>query len=436
MRRLIRNQVHRPCRREFSKTRSKTSLVPGAASIGCRYSSRESLVGNHQDVDTTTSTTTQFFPTASRGCFEIKNISARQLSSEAIRSLASGGDGDFFRSATREDVVINPFLRGVRAKETVAPLELLQAISTLQHRAALDVENNSGENDAGAAKYNGADEPVVNRNDTFATDEESESSHVQTKDDLSDIDSVRKRIKEELDTELREGRHSTRRYKIIVDVFNEERSSAHELLDDQQLISMFHFLVNNDILLSYEVLKYFAERCKEKGRVVRLDMYQRVINRIRPYMHYDASKPESKARRMKLKELICLVLDVTQHIQEEYSEGKKKVYQYILLPELVQALSENKNCDVKSLATPIMNYILESKFPVLNPELYECLLLSGRRSELDQDVFPYHNVLSELVSSGKLSLVHSRHWSTLDVLSLTNRQFCTCLVGFRVRAKA
>ena len=133
MRRLIRNQVHRPCRREFSKTCSKTSFVPGAASIGCRYSSRESLVGNHQDVDTTTSTTTQFFPTASRGCFEIKDISARRLSSEAIRSLAPGGDGDFFQSATRE-AVINPFLGGGRAKETVAPLELLQAISTLQHR--------------------------------------------------------------------------------------------------------------------------------------------------------------------------------------------------------------------------------------------------------------------------------------------------------------
>lgn len=383
--------------------------MPGAASIGCRYSSRESLVGNHQDVDTTTSTTTQFFPTASRGCFEIKDISARQLSSEAIRSLAPGGDGDYFQSATCEDVVINPFLRGGRAKETVAPLELLQAISTLQHRYLLDVEHNSGENDSVSAKYdpNGEDEPVVNQNDTFATDEE--LPHVQTKDDLNDIDSVRKRIKEELDTELREGRNSTRRYKIIVNVFNKERSSAHELLDDQQLSSMFHFLVNNDILLSYEVLKYYAERCKEKGRVARLDMYQRVINRIRPYMHYDATKPESKSRRMKLKELIGLVLDVTQHIQEEYSEGKKKVYQFILLPELVQALSENKNCDIKSLATPIMNYILEHKFPVLNPELYECLLLSGRRSEIVQDVFPYHKVLSELVSSGKLPLVHSRH---------------------------
>ena len=365
-------------------------------------------MGNHQDVDTASSTTTQFFPTASRGCFEIKDISARRLSSEAIRSLAPGGDGDFFQSATRE-AVINPFLGGGRAKETVAPLELLQAISTLQHRYSLDVEHNSGENDSVSAKYdpNGEVEPVVNQNDTFAIDEE--LPHVQTKDDLNNIDWVRKRIKEELDTELREGRNSIRRYKIIVNVFNEERSSAHELLDDQQLISMFHFLVNNDILLSYEVLKYYAERCKEKGRVARLDMYQRVINRIRPIMHYDASKPESKSRRMKLKELIGLVLDVTQHIQEEYSEGKKKVYQYILLPELVQALSENKNCDIKSLATPIMNYILERKFPVLNPELYEGLLLSGRRSEIVQDVFPYQKVLSELVSSGKLPLVHSRH---------------------------
>ncbi len=241
MRRLIRNQVHRPCRREFSKTCSKTSSVPGAASIGCRYSSRESFIGHH-DVDTT-STTAQFFPTASRGCFEIKDVSTRQLSSEAIRSLASGGDGDFFQRVTREDVVINPFLRGWRAKESNAPLELLQAISTLQHRAASDVGSNLGEDDASAAKYdpNGEDEPVVNHNDTFATDEG--LPHVQTKDDLNDIDLVRKRIKRELDTELREGRKSTRRYKRIVDVFNEERSSAHELLDDQQLISMFHFIV-------------------------------------------------------------------------------------------------------------------------------------------------------------------------------------------------
>ncbi len=435
MRRLIRNQLHLPRRREFSKTCNKTSSLPGVASIGCRYSRRVSIIGHH-DVDTT-STTALFFPTATRGCFEIQDISARQLSTEAIRSLASGGDGDFFQSATREDVVINPFLRGGRPKESVAPLELLQAISALQYRDALDVENNLGENDASVEKYdqNGEDEPVVHHNYTFATDEG--LSHVQTKDDLNHIDLVRKRIKEELDTELRQGRNSTRRYKKIVNVFKEERSSAHELLDDQQLSSMFHFLVNNDILMSYEVLKYYVARCKEGGRVVRLDMYQRVINRIRPVMHYDASKPESKARRMKLKELIGLVLDITQHIQEEYSEGKKNVYQYILLPELVRALLENKNCDIKSLATPIMNYILERKFPVLNPELYECILSKGRRSELVQDVFPYHKVLSELVSSGKLLLVHPRHWSTLDVfVPFTNRQFCFCLVAFRARAKA
>jgi hypothetical protein len=428
MRRLIRNQVHRLRRREFSQT-CKTS-VPRTASIGCRYSIREAIIGHHEP--DTASTTAQLFPTASRGCFEIQDISTRQLSSETIRSLAAGGDGDLFQSAAREDVVINPFLIGGRTKESIAPLELLQAISTLQHR------NNLGENNGSTVIYdkNREDKPIINHNYTAVTDEE--FSDVQTKDDLNDIDMVRKRIRDELDTELREGRHFTERYKIIVNVFKEERSSAHELLDDQQLISMFHYLVNKDILLSYDVLKYYAARCKEKGRLVRLDMYQRVINQIRPVdFLYDPSKPESQARRIKLKQLKGLVMDITHHIQEEHSKGKKRVYQYILLPELVLALSENNNSDIKSLATPIMNYILESKFPVLNPELYEYILARGRRNEAVQDVFPYHKVLSELVASGKFqitlvpdtcppSTILSHHQPS--ILFLTR--------GFRARAKA
>ncbi len=99
--------------------------------------------------------------------------------------------------------------------------------------------------------------------------------------------------------------------------------------------------------------------------------------------------------------LQSLVHDITQHIKEEYSDGKAVVYQYLLLPELMSTLMEYKNYSMSSMATPIMNYILERELPMLNPELYEYILTKGKRGGNGQVNFPYGRVLSEMVLSGE-----------------------------------
>jgi hypothetical protein len=105
---------------------------------------------------------------------------------------------------------------------------------------------------------------------------------------------------------------------------------------------------------------------------------------------------------MNLNELQSLVRDITQHIKDEYSDGKAVVYQYLLLPELMSTLMDYNTYDIRSIASPIMNHILEHEFPMLTPELYEYILTKGRRGNNGQVDFPYGRLFSELVLSGTL----------------------------------
>jgi hypothetical protein len=302
---------------------------------------------------------------------------------------------------------------------SAAPYELLLAISTLRRRHIImrmsdDVPRNSNVSTMihvvdGTAECDyriddGA--PIIaNRAGDITSIVRGEGSNGRTDDDDSHHahHSTGGGIGKDLDARPRPGGHAIGRYEATVNAFEEERSSEHELLSDRQLIGMFHFLVNKDVSLSYEVLGHYAARREGGGRLVRLDMYQRIINRIRS-IGCENAKYESNPRRMKPREWRDLVLDITRHIQENYADGTRRVYQYILLPELVMALMECNNRGVKFLATSIMNYILERKFPVLNPELYEHVLSRGRHGGINQDPFPYHKVLTELVLSGKFFL--------------------------------
>lgn len=397
----------------------------------------------------------------------------RQLSTEIIRSLNRNPDPNYrdnfpisitttkthqsrpgeteSDSSSDDAVALKSFLRGTTSaaaqplqtngnnRDSIAPLELFQAINMLQHQ----VVNNYLDDHLEVSKLNvvDTDNLSLNRQDeedhTLIINQHNHQSiskkelsnihhHTSSSDDIRDIDFMKKRMKDELDSVSQEDRHSKLRYKTALKAFNTQRSTnnrQHELLDDAQLISMFHFLIHNDTILSYEVLKYYVARCKGKGQLVQLDMYQRIIHRLRPIdMLIDRTKPDSKGPQwIKPKKLIDLALDIAHHIQDEYSNGTKQVYQYILLPELVLALIENTNVELKSVATPIMEYILEHKFPVLNPDLYEYLLSRGRtprpndfvgggsralvqqrqyQEQQEDTSFPYHKVLRELVSSG------------------------------------
>jgi hypothetical protein len=139
-----------------------------------------------------------------------------------------------------------------------------------------------------------------------------------------------------------------------------------------------------------------------------MDMYQKLIHRIQPFpTSNQPSKPATITNQLNTQELQALVEDITQHIKDEYSEGKAVVYQYLLLPELTSSLVDYKHPDISSMATQIMQYILEREFPMLNPEIYEYILTKGRRGDDGQVNFQYSRVLSYLVLSGTLDFYHT-----------------------------
>ena len=409
-----------------------------------------------------------------RDYFPISSITTTQTQSPTGETSEVGHSSSSSSSSDDDDaaVALKSFLRGTTRNsksgdDSFAPVELFQAINMLQHQVVdnyldvhLDVSklNVVVEDDDLSLNGNKEEDHTTNivinqqqRNHASISNEGSSNvvNRTSEDDDIRDIDMMKRRINDELESVSREDRHSKLRYKVTLEAFNAQRSidhgHEHEILDDAQLIGMFHFLIHNDTLLSYEVLKYYIARCKYNGgRLVRLDMYQRVIHRLRPMdMLIDRTKSERQSSGGKgpkwihPKKLIELTLDIARHIQEEYSTGTKRVYQYILLPELVLALIENTNVDMKYLAVPIMEYILEHEFPVLNPDLYEYMLSRGRRTtttranefvgggsravvqqqrqyqhqeqqqqqqqqqQRQEDTsFPYHKVLRELVSSG------------------------------------
>ena len=256
---------------------------------------------------------------------------------------------------------------------------------------------------------------------------------------INELDRMKQKLKRTLDEALQ--RDDGRAHRKVIKVFHESAINtqhAHELLDKENLLSIFFYLIHHNIPAAYDVLKFHANRCKEQERLVRLDMYQRIIHRLRPHgLHNDhtsarnggPSRTSSHVRRMKPLELQRVVNDMVRHIKEEYGSGKKQVYQHILLPELVLSLMEHRNADINTWAVPIMNYILDNDFPILDPGLYEYLLSKGRRpvdargdtvvvprqwnsgtlrtpTDLTgQNVFPYHRILSMLIASGMIQLL-------------------------------
>lgn len=346
-------------------------------------------------------------PSSSR-CVEIQNISARFLSTEAN-----------YAHTTSNDVMMSPFWYHERAnctnytRASIAPLELFHAIQTLKRVSSpkpkpslLGVESYGGRKcDSGKEIHDPKAElyrDVINANGMLAT--YVNISDIEAINDATYIDPTNQSLAHELDMKVQQEKHTTTGLSRIKDTFQEERSSKNEILGDKQLITMFHHLIDVDVPYSFEVLKYYVARCKGKGRLVKMDMYTKLIQRLRPSPK--ESNPSQSAtnteHKMNLNELQSLVRDITQHIKDEYSDGKSVVYQYLLLPELMSTLMDYKTYDIRSMAAPIMDYILEHEFPMLTPELYEYILTKGRRGDNGQGDFPYGRLLAELVLSGTL----------------------------------
>lgn len=320
------------------------------------------------------------------------------------------------------DVMMSPFWYHGRVnsanfpKESVAPLELFRAILTLK-RVSAPKDSLLGD-ESYVEKWDNSrtirvpkveeNHDSINDTDTFGTN--TRNSDLQAKHGENNIYQVKQSLSHELESELQQKKmHSTTDLTRIVNIFQEECSSTHELLTDKQLTQMFYYLIDLDVHSSYEVLKYYVSRCKGKGRLVTMDMYLKLIQQIRPcHKKKFTSNLSNVTKGRDPLALQSLIHDITQHIKEEYSEGKAVVYQYLLLPELMSTLMDYKNYDISSMATPIMDYILEREFPILNPDLYEYVLTKGRRGDHGQVNFPYGRVLSEMVLSGACPILYVR----------------------------
>ncbi|KAL7541638.1 hypothetical protein ACHAXR_011073 [Thalassiosira sp. AJA248-18] len=415
IRRLIQTPAYRPGRRKSLMKRNTPS--PYTSLFGSRRYDSGDAVRSQLDGDApslahfATSPGSSSLP-HSRG-FEIQGISTRELSSDAIQATNGGGLHHFFGTSalSSEDTMLSPFLNVVETRERVpaedpvAFMELFKAISTLNPTpestdiSTLDVgEKGEGETHDEEVKLEGE-----THNEEVKLDDVTGTATVVVDDKVEELQSKnieeeKHRISCELGQVLRSKSNS---HDLVMDVFDKHR----ELLDEEQLINVFYFISKKDLRSGYTVLKYLEARCKEQGRLASLDLYLKIVHGIRSVeldyrVNHQKYNTKGDRRFMSPSELQTLVEDVTEHIQEEFSEGKKMVYQYILLPALVVNLSEHQDTTIKCCAKPIMEYILDSQFPILSPEIYDHMLGRTTHGRTGPDYIPHHRVLSWLVSNG------------------------------------
>lgn len=368
-------------------------------------------------------------PSISTSGFEIQGISTRILSSEAViapvelyKAISTLNNSSkststlFSTTATSDNlnIISDTTWHGLGLNTNDEVVEEVETSESYEQE--IEDENPVDDVIPSIVTASSSSESVSEERDTkeediaIATAEKIEPINQQPNEEVNEFDTLKQKMERVLDQEFLQ--NTARGHIKISKLFNEVRESpyAEELLNEKELLSMFFYLIrNNNVTASYEILKYHAEQCKKQGRLVRLDMYQRIIHRLRPIDKFQNSNNRStiSQRNISPYDLQKLVNDLTRHIKEEYGEGKKKVYQYILLPELVAALIDRKNEEIAAWANPIMKYILHNNFPVLDPELYEYILSRGKRRDPSRlipsshDIFPHERVLSMLTSSGK-----------------------------------
>ena len=417
-----------------------------------------------------TSSSSSSSTTTTHGGFEIQGISTRILSSEAviaplelfkaISTLTNRQDAKLVSTVSTEasestdnvlsaddDVVVdnNDNMGGeITVDESISCEQKGEEDNLKVHKVSSSASTETEARVPNQEMIIASEEIKLSTEDdvAMAAAEVIASQIQQPKDNhppINELDRMKQKLKRTLDEALQ--RDDGRAHRKVIKVFHESAINtqhAHELLDKENLLSIFFYLIHHNIPAAYDVLKFHANRCKEQERLVRLDMYQRIIHRLRPHGLYNdhtsarnggPSRTSSHVRRMKPLELQRVVNDMVRHIKEEYGSGKKQVYQHILLPELVLSLMEHRNADINTWAVPIMNYILDNDFPILDPGLYEYLLSKGRRpvdargdtvvvprqwnsgtlrppTDLTgQNVFPYHRILSMLIASGMIQLL-------------------------------
>lgn len=278
--------------------------------------------------------------------------------------------------------MINPFLNRNKTGSDDGFLELFKAISTLNNRQS---------------DFNPTFNMSINLPDTeIYAEEEEEEEEIVTSLSGADIEKAKTKVQvddlplqdnlmslsEKLDKALKE-----MCIKSVLEAFEEERTSSENALSDKQLGRIITFLADNDVKMSFEAIKYHSERSKAEGRVAPLYLY-----------HYMMSGLKNCTSQ---KEVERLVLDIQDHIIEEYSDGEKAVYKYILLPQLAHTVAR---LEYNVCAKPLVEHILEERYPLINPDIYEGLLKTAWRPPFAREDWtpklPYNRILSELVSCG------------------------------------
>ena len=332
-----------------------------------------------------------FLPTIG---FGLKGYVTRQLSTEAIHARSSNTD-DFFCNSIHlnKHVMKNPFLSSDRIElitrkedehgEAIAFLELFKAISSLNRQPIPRKHSLLDEKFVDNA-YVKLSADVTEGKDVEEDEYDGNTINIsqQTAHQYAGMITEKERLILDLHSAMEAKNHH-----VVVKLFEESLLSEHhhQLLGKEQLQHMIRFLSHRNVFASFAVLKYFSSRCKEKGRMVSLELYLKVIRGI----HWANGK-----------ELRNLVKEIHQHIQDEFFDGKKLAYQHLLLPELVLVLAGHKDRRVNACAKPVMEHIMEKQFPLLNPDLYETLLEKSSFSRSGPIYLPYHKVLNELVSQG------------------------------------
>lgn len=185
----------------------------------------------------------------------------------------------------------------------------------------------------------------------------------------------------------------SKRTNIVIDILNESMISSRGL-NDNMLTRTIHYLSYNHQRESFEGLKYLVQRCKDQGKLVSLDIYRRVIEG----MGHSNMKPY---------DLRDLVNEIYLHIRESFSDMNTVIYQHVLLPTLVCQMAMYSDLRINQCAKPIVEYMIAEDFPFLDPELYELILKQATRHKVGHLYLPFHELLTELVSRGKIHSVTS-----------------------------
>jgi hypothetical protein len=271
--------------------------------------------------------------------------------------------------------MLNPFLNRKQSREDDGGFwELFKAISSLTNRrhgvdVTLDMPLNSPDTEIIAKEEEESDTKKSTIEDVLVSD---------TSKNPDNFIHLSRKLNEAI---------KKLRITSVLEIFDQVRKMPESKLSDKQLGRIITFLADHDVAMSFEALKYYVQKSKAEGRLAPLYLY-----------HYMMSGIKSCKNE---REVESLVFDVQKHILEEYSEGGKAVYKYILLPQLAQIVARHK---YNRCAKQLVEYFLDEKYPLLNPDLYDNLLQTARRPPFARDdwspMLPYHRLLSELVSCG------------------------------------